>query len=169
MSSKIVKAIIAIIEDESNQGEHVANIAEQILDKVEELQGEQKRIAVVGQIQYGGGEDAFPLVLGPYTARGTLNTEEKWRKAAESHTTSRSDGGSLAWDTTAKTGHGRYMLAPMFKNARAAWDFYRPSRPEVEEEIKEIFSTIRGSEIDVGPACLCGFKGATCHKHPEGR
>lgn len=169
MSAKILKAIVAILEDDTNQGEHVANVAEHILSTIEEMQADQKRIAVVGQIQPDGAEGPFPVVLGPYTARGVLNTEEKWLKAASTHTTSRSDGGQLAWDTSVKTGRGQYMLAPMFKNARSAWDFYRASRPVVEDEIKEIFTTIRGSDINVGPVCLCGFPGAECHAHPGGR
>lgn len=169
MSAKILKAIIAILDDESNNGEHVANIAELILETVEELQGEQKRIAVVGQIMSAHADNPFPVVLGPYTARGILGTEEKWAKAAQSHTASRSDGGSLAWDTTVKTGMGQYMLAPIFKNARAAWDFYRVAKPDVEDEIQEIFSTIRGSHINIGPVCVCGMRGATCHAHLEGR
>lgn len=169
MSAKIIKAIVAILEDESNKDELVGDVAQLILDTVEELQGEQKRIAVVGQIRSAYADDVFPVVLGPYTARGTLNTQEKWQKAAESHTTSRSDAGSLAWDTTVKTGKGRYMLAPMLKNARAAWDFYRVAKPDMEDEIQEIFSTIRGSEINIGPVCVCGMRGATCHAHLNGR
>lgn len=177
MSVKIIKAIMAILEDEeANEGKKTADVAEAIFKEVEALINERnsnlenkRRIAVVGQIQSAHADGPFPVVLGPYTAVGKLDTQEAWNKAAQSHTTSRNDAGKLAWDTTVKTGRGQYMLAPFFKNAQEAWEFYRVAKPDVEDEILEIFSTIRGSSINIGPVCVCGMRGATCHAHLEGR
>lgn len=164
---KVIESIVKILNDPVNEGDHVANVAEQIFDTVTSAIWKGS-IAVIGQIQPDGEDGPFPVVLGPFTARGKLDSEEKWREAAKSHTTSRSAGGGLSWHTVFGTGRGRYTLAPVFKDARSAWAFYQASRPEVEEEVQEIFSTIRGSEINVGPTCLCGFNGAECHAHPKG-
>lgn len=172
MSDKQVKALVEILEDPFNATLTVAEVALKLLEKIEELENESHKIAVVGQILVEGSEKPRIVVLGPFGARGKLETEEAWNKAAESHTGSRSEGGKLAFRSTASpsTARGRFLLAPVFSTASKAWKFF-PDKPVEMEEIEEEFRSIRGtnSAMLAGPACLCGFKSAHCQRHPNGR
>jgi len=169
---KIIQEIIAILEDHSNSEDHIANVAERILSTVEELQKEQFKIAVVGQILVEGATEPRIVVLGPFGAQGKLETQEAWDKAAEKHTGSRTEGGKLAfrYPTSLGSSYGRFMLAPIFPTASKAWKFF-PDNQHPMEEVEEEFSSIRGIEQSnlAGPVCLCGFRGAVCHRHPKGR
>lgn len=168
----IVKAIVEILEDSTNQDQHVANIAELILERVEELQKESHKIAVVGQILVDGATEPRTVVLGPFGAQGKLETEEAWDKAAAKHTGSRAEGGKLAfrYPTTSTSTSGRFMLAPIFPTASKAWKFF-PDHPLVMEAVEAEFRSIRGADPAnlAGPVCLCGFRSAVCHRHPNGR
>lgn len=171
MTAKIVKAIVEILEDSTNQDQHVANIAELILERVEELQKESHKIAVVGQILVEGSTKPRIVVLGPFGAQGKLETEEAWDTAAEKHTGSRTEGGKLAFRAVGGgSGVGRFLLAPVFGTAAKAWKFF-PDKPVVMEAVETEFTSIRGVDPAnlAGPVCLCGFRNAVCHRHTEGR
>jgi hypothetical protein len=145
-------------------------LAELLLDLVDEERGKKKRILVVGQIQYAGQEAAHTVALGPYSTAGRLDTLEQWQARSEAHTASRVEGGKLAWDTSTKTGRGRFMIVPLLKSARDAWDFFRGTPleeiGEVLEEAQSIADwSIRGApeSPDVGPPCTCGLREASGH------
>lgn len=81
---------------------------------------------MVGQIFFPEApETAHTVVLGPFSARGVLDTQEKFLKAVQGGSAARTAGQDLAWDTKKGTGRGRFMLAPAFQRGRAAWDFFR--------------------------------------------
>jgi len=168
----VIKAIIKILQDHSNADDHIANVAESILEAVEEHLSEKFKIAVVGQILVDGATEPRTVVLGPFGAQGKLETEEAWDKAAAKHTGSRNEGGKLAfrYPTTSTSTSGRFMLAPVFPTASKAWKFF-PDHHHPMEEIEEQFRSIRGSDPNnlAGPVCLCGFKTATCRRHPNRR
>jgi hypothetical protein len=165
----VIKAIIKILEDHANQEDHIANVAEDILEVVEEHLNSKFKIAVVGQILVDGAEKPRIVVLGPFGAQGRLEDQESWDKAAAKHTTSRTEGGKLAFRSTGGS-RGRFLLAPVFQTAAKAWKFF-PDHPKVMEVVEREFQTIRGADPAnlAGPTCLCGFRNAVCHRHPKGR
>lgn len=151
-------------------------LAASLLEIIDEERGKKKRILVVGQIQYAGQEAIHTVALGPYSTVGNLDTYENWQARSEAHTASRTEGGKLAWDTSTKTGQGRFMIVPLLRTARDAWDFFRGTLREEEGEILEAAEasipewSIRGAteSPDVGPACICGhLSKSECHAHPS--
>lgn len=73
------------------------------------------------------------MILGPFSARGILDTAEKFRRATEGGTAARDAGQHLAWDSKTGIGQGRFMLAPAFRRPQDAWDFFRgPTKRETE-------------------------------------
>lgn len=170
MSDALIKAVISILEDPLNAGRKVAEVAGAIIDKIDEHDKATHKVAVVGQILVDGAEKPRIVVLGPFRAQGKLEDQAAWDKAAESHSTSRKEGGMLAFRYPASfsAARGRFLLAPVFGAAAKAWKFF-PDEPVVMEEIEEEFRSIRGTDPEnlAGPACLCGF--AACPRHPNGR
>jgi hypothetical protein len=117
---------------ESIEGERVGGIPVRIADAIDRMRQTTHRLAVVGQIQYGP-QETHTVVLGPFSARGILDTQEKFRKAAESGGAARDAGQHLAWDSKTGIGRGRFMLAPAFRRPQDAWDFFRgPTKRESE-------------------------------------
>lgn len=166
----VIRAIIKILEDHSNADDHIANVAESILEEVEAHLKQSFKIAVVGQILVDGATEPRTVVLGPFGAQGKLETQEAWEKAAEKHTGSRREGGKLAFRYPVGWGQtrGRFMLAPVFPDASKAWKFF-PDHEAAMEEVEEEFRSIRGSDPAnlAGPVCLCGFTNAVCHRHSK--
>lgn len=130
-------------------------IPARILDAIDDRRSKTHRLAVVGQISYGPQEPTHTVVLGPFSARGILDSAEKFAKATEGGSAARTAGETLAWDTRTGRGRGRFMLAPAFFNARDAWDFYRGAGPA--EAVTEVVTMIPRT---IGPVCLCGLKSA---------
>jgi len=144
VAQKVIDAIGA-----GRPGDIPARIAEALDAK----RAKTHRLAVVGQIQYGPQEPVHTVILGPFSCRGTLDSEEKFRAALNGPLSAREAGQSLAWDPSRKRGRGRFMLAPMFGSAKDAWDFYRGGT--VAEEIVQAVTALPRS---VTPACTCGLK-----------
>lgn len=103
------------------------------------------------------------MILGPFTSRGILDTQEKFRKVLESGTAAREAGEGLAWDSKTGRGRGRFMLAPAFFRPRDAWDFYRGGK--IAEAIERaaagytIRDVIPADHLvrEIVPACVCGL------------
>lgn len=159
------------------QVEDLEDLEEDILDvleAIEEHESTSKRLIVVGQIQHKDSEELHTVALGPYGARGVLSDEEKFRKAAEASTAAHDAGGKLAWDTRTGQGQGRYMVVPVFRTPRDAWDFYRTSSDIDSDELVEhveqmIEDSIRGPVMnDVMPACVCGVRASSGHQSVQG-
>lgn len=133
-----------------------------------------RRLAVVGQIQPRPQDPAYTVILGPFHARGTLDSHEKFLRAVGGNVAARESGEHLAWDYKTKKGRGRFMLAPAFMKPRDAWDFWRGSGPA--DEVAEVIEAI---PAEILPACCCGMKprpclhcgqpaGHYCHRHDTG-
>ena len=153
MKKREIDAVATALADPENAertAEEVAAAARQALDDV---RSRTHRLAVVGQIQYGPQDETHTVVLGPFSCRGILDSEEKFRKALAGPLSAREAGQALAWDPSKKRGQGRFMLAPMFGSAKDAWDFYRGDT--VAEEVLEAVTALPRS---ITPACLCGLK-----------
>jgi hypothetical protein len=138
---------------ESVEGEKAGGIPARIADRIDDMRSATHRIAVVGQIQYGPQEAPHTVVLGPFRARGTLDTEAKFLTAIQGGTAAREAGQHVAWDTKTGTGKGRFMLVPAFRAGRDAWDFYRGQGPA--EDIAQVLPMIRSPHF--GPVCACGL------------
>jgi hypothetical protein len=115
---------------ESIEGEKAGGIPARIADAIDDMRSTTHRLAVVGQIKYGPQGATHTVVLGPFRARGILDTQEKFQAAIQGGTAAREAGQHLAWDTKTGTGSGRFLLAPAFRSPRDAWDFFRPPRDE---------------------------------------
>lgn len=178
MASKVLlKKIMALIEPGKDlksltkeEFEELEADALEILETVEEHQATSQRIIVVGQIQYKDDETPFTVALGPYSARGVLSDPEKFKKAAESHTAAHENGGKLAWDTRTGRGRGRYMVVPVLRTARDAWDFYRGAGgvdlDELDVVINDLTSAMDAVPYEILPACICGHRSkAKCYRH----
>lgn len=145
---KIAKKVV-----ESVEGERVGGIPARVADAIDGMRAKTHRLAVVGQIQFGPQEPVHTVVLGPFSCRGTLDSEEKFRAALQGPLSARDAGQALAWDPSRKKGRGRFMLAPILGSAKDAWDFYRGDA--VAQEVVEAVAALPRS---VTPACLCGLK-----------
>jgi hypothetical protein len=159
-----IKALVEVLEDETNLDISSQEISEKLLDSLDAVRGRTHRIAVVGQISHempgGGLSEPQTVVLGPFSSRGILDSPEKFRRALET-SSARSDGQQLAWDSKTGTGRGRFMLVPAFHRPRDAWDFYRPDKvgdpfaAEITESIARWQPGLWTEEHDLGPVCHC--------------
>lgn len=126
--SQVADRVIQAVE-----GDRVDGIPARILDAIDERRSRTHRLAVVGQIQYGPQSATHTVVLGPFSARGILDTPAKFERAIEGGTAARNAGQHLAWDSKSGTGRGRFMLVPAFRRPQDAWDFYRgPAKRDSE-------------------------------------
>jgi len=182
-SVKLVKQIAAVIDPKTAEYEKIKLFdrtdeqsrdlsdlyadCEEIIELVEDHQATTRRLLVVGQIRYDGSETLHTVALGPYGARGVLSDDEKFRKAAEASTAAHEAGGRLAWDTRTGKGKGRYMVVPIFRTPRDAWDFYRASSDVSEDELTEqIEVAIEREPYEIVPACICGHRSKSkCYRH----
>ena len=118
---------------ESFEGDRAGDIPARVADAIDRMRSVTHRLAVVGQIQYGPQDATHTVVLGPFSARGILDTPEKFERAIEGGTAARDAGQHLAWDSKTGTGRGRFMLTPAFRRPQDAWDFYRgPAKRDSE-------------------------------------
>ncbi|WP_147450945.1 hypothetical protein [Streptomyces hoynatensis] len=169
MSSRTVKAVADILSDPQNQEKTAEEIAEAVIEKVRETDALVSRVAVVGQIQEGS-RPPLTVVLGPFSARGILDTPEKFAKATAGGTAARTAGEGLAWNPSTKVGRGRFMLAPIFKSPREAWDFHKEipvfNPPGGEYFYQAAHALTAWNPEQIEPACVCGLRaGIYCHKH----
>lgn len=167
----LLKKLAQLIEENDEMPD--IELAELLLETIDEERGKKKRIVVVGQIRYDGEEAVHTVALGPYSTVGKLDTYENWKARSEAHTASRKEGGKLAWDTSTNKGSGRFMVVPILRTARDAWDFYRgTAEEEVCEAVEaaEVEWSIRGlpSDPDVGAACICGLRDSSWPSHVNG-
>lgn len=136
------------------------------------MRAKTHRLAVVGRIAFPEApEMSHTLILGPFSARGVLDTREKFLRATQGGSAARTAGQDLAWDSKKGTGKGRFMLAPAFRSARDAWNFFRPPEkgkrgamnlqedpPEhITEAVGRWSAGLWANEVDPHPACICGI------------
>jgi hypothetical protein len=143
----------SILTDPQNSQRTASEVAELCIDALDAVRARTHRLAIVGQIRYGPQEETRTVVLGPYSARGLLDSEEKLRRATEGGTAAREIGQNLTWDPASKIGRGRFMFAPAFWRARDAWDYYRGDAPA-----QAVVEIARTAPRDIVPVCLCGLK-----------
>lgn len=154
---------------EAVEGDRAEGIPRRILDAIDDKRSTTHRIAVVGQIKYDEAPGIHTVVLGPFSARGYLDSPEKFIRATAGETASRDAGQGLAWDSKTKRGKGRFMLVPVLRSARDAWDFYRGEAPAPEL----VQAVTEWTPREIEPVCTCGlphglacrFCGADMERH----
>lgn len=150
-----------MLSDPANEDRTAEEVAERVIDALDDTRSRSHRLAVVGQIapEWPQG-DQHTVVLGPFTARGVLDSPEKFERAVSGGTAAREVGGRLAWDTKAGRGRGRFMLAPAFSRPQDAWDYFRGQAgaavaTALEESQERVVRQIE-------PVCACGLRGHQC-------
>lgn len=154
---KEVNALAAILTDPDNQDKSPEDIAEELIEALDDLRSQTHRIAVVAQYQWTGGEPTV-AVLGPFSTRAP--------------TAARAVGGGMAG--TAQGGSGRFMLVPAYASVKAAWDAIKPPSKE-EKRLERFLASIHreapttwGPMSGYGPTCCCGVKpGSWCLVHKK--
>lgn len=150
VSKRSIDAVVAILNDPENQRRTAEEVADLIFDEVypaavadakAEVRSDtrreiidrdatDRRLAVVGQIQFRPQEETHTVILGPFSCRGILDDPVKFRRAVEGGSAARTAGQGLAWDPKTQVSRGRFMLAPAFMRPRDAWDFFRANPEE---------------------------------------
>jgi hypothetical protein len=162
VSAREIAAVAAILTDPENRERTAEEVADLVIDQLDDLRARTHRLAVVGQIAFPQApETTHTVVLGPFGARGILDSQEKFLKAVQGGSAARRAGQDLAWDTKTGRGRGRFMLAPAFQRPRAAWEFFRQPEPEIPARFAWIAESIRrweagGWKAGYGPVCHCG-------------
>jgi hypothetical protein len=140
-------------------------VADLVIGTLDDLRSRTHRLAVVGQIAFQEApEDRRTVVLGPFSCRGTLDTQEKFLRALEGGSAARTAGQDLYVDPKNRLGKGRFMLAPAFASPRQAWEFFRPAEPDVPKRFAWIAESIQrweagaSREATVKPVCHCGTR-----------
>lgn len=146
-----------ILSDPENDTRSAEEVAELVIDELDDIRARTHRLAVVGQITSGPQEPTHTVVLGPFPSPLLLSDEERFQAVlGRPCTAAREPGRHLAWDSRTGTGSGRFMLVPAFMKARDAWDFHRGQGPA--EAIVQAITEDRPQHL--GPVCLCGLTGA---------
>lgn len=174
-SKKLMKAIMEILEPEGWDDlspEELEDFEDDVIDIIEAVeahQAETLRLLVVGQIQHDGSDKVHTVALGPYGARGKLDTMEKFNKAAQGSTAAHDQGGKLAWDARTGKGKGRYMVVPLLRTPRDAWDLYRTDSSINPDAVAEnIVQSFGIANPDVVPSCTCGVRPESGHQNVMG-
>lgn len=139
MSKRETDAVAKILSDPENESRSAEEVADLVIQALDDLRARTHRLAVVGQIQFTQAQETpHTVILGPFSSRGILDSQEKFDKAVQGGTAARELGQNLAWDTKTGTGRGRFMLVPAFRSPRDAWNYFRPDGHE--DEVKTLTS-----------------------------
>ena len=138
MNTREVEQLAKILTDPENAARTAEDVAQRVIDALDDLRSTTHRLAVVGQIRHGPQEDLHTVVLGPFRSPLLLRDQERFRETlARPCAAARDAGRHLAWDSKTGRGQGRFMLAPAFIKPRDAWDFYRPEKRADMQHITE--------------------------------
>lgn len=154
----------AILANPENTQLSAEEVASRVIEALDDVRSRTHRLAVVGQIWHAEAQERpETVILGPFTARGILDTQDKFLKATEGGSAARQAGQDLAWDPKTRVGRGRFMLAPAFSRPRDAWEFYRrPDPPDprllrITESVQRWSAGLWAKEGPPGPVCQCGL------------
>lgn len=126
-SRREIGQLAKILTDPDNESRSAEEVAQSVIDALDDLRSTTHRLAVVGQLRYGPQEPTHTVILGPFRSPLKLTDHERFQDVlGRPCTDAREAGRHLAWDTKTGRGEGRFMLAPAFLKPRDAWDFWRP-------------------------------------------
>lgn len=165
MSKRENDAVKRVLADPTNDARSAEEVADLVIQALDEVRARTLRLAVVGQIAFPEAPGTtHTVVLGPFSSRGLLDTREKFLKAVDGPSGARTAGQDLYVDPKNRLGRGRFMLAPAFSTPRQAWDFFRPEEPEVPRRFQWIAESIQRweaggwREASLKPVCHCGIR-----------
>lgn len=145
-----------VLADLENENLSADEVADRCIEALDAVRAKSHRLLVVGQIEYHEAPGTTHTVaLGPFSARDTLDTPEKFLKATESGSAAREAGQGLAWDSKTGKSRGRFMLVPAFRTGRDAWNYFRDSFGVISEP--ETWAEIADNAAGIEPVCVCGL------------
>lgn len=156
MSKRETDAVAKVLCDPENQTRSAEEVAELVIDQLDAVRAQSHRLAVVGQLWFNEAQERpHTVILGPFSARGVLDSRDKFDKVVQGGTAARDAGQHLAWDAKTGKGRGRFMLVPAFKSSRDAWNFFREEEP-ADPRFAWIADSIANWQAGPwGPACSC--------------
>lgn len=168
-----------VLADPENESRSADEVAERCIEALDTARSRSHRLLVVGQIEHSKAPGTVHTVaLGPFSSRGVLDSPSKFAKATEGGSAAREAGQGLAWDSKTGKGRGRFMLVPVFRTARDAWDYSRDTGCVLEEP--QAWADIAESAAGIEPVCTCGLIKSFpcrfcarevehwCHRHQQG-
>ncbi|MDT0442291.1 hypothetical protein [Streptomyces johnsoniae] len=165
MSKRTTQAVADLLSSPENENRTAEEVAELVVELVQEELARTNRVAVVAQIQEGP-RPPMVVALGPFSARGILDTPGKFLKAVSGGTAARTAGEGLAWNPSTKVGRGRFMLVPILRTPRDAWLFYGQLPEDERPDEGDLYAAAREMTAwnpeAIEPACVCGLT----HVHP---
>lgn len=134
----------SILSDPENQNRSAEEVADLVIGALDDVRARTHRFAVVGQFLFPDQAPETPhtAILGPFSSRGILDTREKFLRALERPSAARNAGQDMRWDIKTGRGRGRFILAPAFRSARDAWNFFRPAEPEIPARFAHITESL---------------------------
>src|SRR5258708_37793088 len=103
-------AVTAILANPENTQLSAEEVADRVIEALDDVRSRTHRLAVVGQIWHTEAQERpETVILGPFTARGILDTQDKFLKATE--------GGSAA----RQAGQDRSEERRVGKECRSRW------------------------------------------------
>ena len=176
--SAVAQAAADLLAREDNGERSAETLAEELAEAMietmvsayEEIQAKAYNLVVLGHFRLDD-DSSYVAAVGPLSTRATQRA--------------RGVGEHFAWDYKTRTGTGRFVLVPLVRSPREAWDAarqdmaaefvahlstpvpgvepsYEPMRFDMPEHVRASISS--EWEIDAetlaqkfGPACLCGL------------
>lgn len=156
-------AVADVLSEQDNADRTADEVAEEVIRALDEVRAKTHRLAVVTTYRWRTDEEPVLAVLGPFSTRAT---------GAASVV-----GSGMAG--TPQGGSGKWMLAPAYASARAAWDAVRPPDKEARR-LAAFLASIRRANPDnpsvwdpllppgSGATCCCGIRpGGYCRVHEK--
>lgn len=152
-----ITTLAKVLNDEINVNRSAEEIAEELIQVLDDLRSDTHRVAIVANYAWTG-EESTLAVLGPFSTRAPA--------------AARAVGEGMAG--TARGGHGKWMMVPAYATVRAAWDAVRPTPGEEQERrLNATLGHVFGEHPGLfrpwshfGPVCCCGLRaGGYCRVH----
>lgn len=156
-----IKAVATILSDPQNAELTAEEVAEKAIEVLDELRSKTDNLIVLGHFRINE-DESYVAAVGPLSTRATARA--------------RGVGEHFAWDYKTRKGTGKFVLVPLIRDPREAWDHLRKEqRPplEVQQAFGEMPYYATGVPYSSVPACICGVKLEreqliACPRHPGG-
>lgn len=153
-----VKAVAKVLADEANADLTAEEVAEKAIEAYEEVLSRTHRLIALGHFTYPD-RGQFVAAAGPLSTRAA--------KAA------RELGAGFAWDWKTRRGEGKFLLVPLVRHPRDAWNAARDLLDPAGAALRDAFDAVPGDVTSrrYGPTCTCGLPTAKgpCSRHPGRR
>lgn len=153
-------ALLPILTDPENEDRTPEEIAESLIQALDDVRAKSPRMAVVIRHRWGATDKYSLAVLGPFGIRAETQAKGV---------------GEAACSSLAHPGDGRFVFAPVFPSPSAAWEALKPPpaaefmRAQVARDVAAWRPGLWTEDSQPCPTCRCGLVGAEpCRvNHPE--